>query len=87
MPFYGLIKSTLHVRLRNATSVCSVCFIKYKNAFEKGEVGQAGEKSDRTRAEVGQNLFFRCQTVSDSELADPEASQEVQAGADRVVTV
>ena len=31
-----------------------LCFIKNKNAFEKGEMGQAGEKWHKKWGEVGQ---------------------------------
>ena len=41
-------------RFGNAAIVCSICFIKIKYVFEKGEMGQAGEKWDKTWGEVGQ---------------------------------
>ena len=38
----------------NVAIVSSACFMKNKNQFENGEMGQAGVKRDETWGEVGQ---------------------------------
>ena len=69
-------------RLGNATIVCSLCTMNNKKAFEKGEMRQAGEKWDKTMAEVGQMRpsGFAVKAAPDSVVADPEAPQKIQKG-------
>ena len=93
MSFYVLINflsgcSVSSVFRSNATNVCSVCFMKNKNAFEKGEMGQAEtQKWDKSLEEVGQMRLpvIAVKTAPDSVAAGPEPPQQVQTGPDRTV--
>ena len=54
MSFSNLSHLYPNTRFGNATIVCSICFMKNKRVFEKGEMGQAAEKWNKTWGEVGQ---------------------------------
>ena len=59
--------------------------MKNQNVFEKGEMGQAGKKWDKTWGEVGQlrSSGFDERTAPDSVVAVPEVPQQVQTGPNR----
>ena len=51
---FAVRSSLFGTRFGNATIVYSDCLMKNANVFEKGEMGQAGEKWDKMWREVGQ---------------------------------
>ena len=56
--------------------------MKNQNVFENGEMGQVGEKWDKTWEEAGQMRLsgFAERTAPDSVVSVPKVSQRVQRG-------
>ena len=63
--------------------------MKKQNVLEKGEIGQDGEKWDKTRGELGQMRLsvFAERTAPDSVMSVPDVPQQDQTGPDSVASV